>query len=137
MKTLRLIPDSEEAYCDFPAMKYYRTEDNRMYFDALFYLKSNDTTGKRTVDEFQACFGYQINAIQESIGIAKDDIAILDEGTGRTMIYEALEFLFIAYVDSWYSKYVYDRLRELHSLGFTVSDPYLNGMYQSRFVNES
>lgn len=136
MKTSKFISVPDEGYPEIPNLIYYRSSENGIYFDAIYYLKQSGLMGQRNVDDFFKQFSFPIDHMCYFMGLDKESVVLIDEETGNTMISETLEFLFVCYVDAWYCRYVYERLRELHSFGFTVSDSHLAGFYAQRFQNE-
>lgn len=52
MKTSKFISVPDEGYPEIPNLIYYRSIENGIYFDAIYYLKQSGLMGQRNVDDF-------------------------------------------------------------------------------------
>lgn len=78
-----------------------------------------------TVDDFKERNEPLINYYAEKLKINDPTELFLVDDNGDTMIHAHLSFAFVAYVDPNFSIYMHDRMHELFTNGFLVSDNYL------------
>ena len=123
MKTGKFTPYTEEYNSDFTEAIFYRTDDEKIYLDAVGYMKQVcGSTPEKSIEDFEAKFSFQIDSLCEVSGITKEDLLVRDQESGNIMIEERAEYLYLGYLDPKFSAYMYARMRELFTIGFTVSD---------------
>ena len=77
-----------------------------------------------------------INAAVAAYDVPREDIIINETNTGHVLIMEPLEPLLIAYVDTDFGMYMLERIEELFSNGFVISDSAILSQAQNRFSSE-
>lgn len=78
-----------------------------------------------TVDDFKDRNKSLINYYADKLKINDSNELFLVDDNGDTMMHAYLAFAFVAYVDPNFSIYMHDRMHELFTNGFLVSDNYL------------
>ncbi len=126
-------PSEEDYYPEFPDLIYSRNEAGKLYFDATRYLENHNTSGSLSTGDFRERFAFEIEALCEGFQIAGEEFSVVNPQTSHVMVVECGEFLFLSYVNRWLGPYLYLRIRELFTQGFTVSDDLLKSMHGDRF----
>lgn len=77
------------------------------------------------VDDFKMKNDMLVNYYANKLGFSDPNDLFLVDDNGDTMIHAHLAFAFVSYVDPNFTIYMHDRMHELFSNGFLVSDNYL------------
>ncbi|MBF0648680.1 hypothetical protein IR083_07595 [Dysgonomonas sp. GY75] len=136
MKSKKCSPCTEGRYREFPDLLFGLSEDNRTYFDAGRFISKYGDTQKHNVREFDIGFYHWKTAVSKCYGIPFEDLIIREEGSGRILIHESLDLLFMAYVDSGFGIYLLEKLSEMLINGIVFSDNYLMMLVCGRFSKE-
>lgn len=113
-------------YREFPELLFGRDEpDGQVYFDATHFIRSRGDERRHSVAEFRVAFHFWITALKELYDIDMDDMFIRDATSGHLLIDESLALLFVVYIDPMFGGYMLERLSELLTEGFSVSDSWL------------
>ena len=111
-------------------------EDGPVYFDATHFIRVRGDACRHNVRDFRASFHHWITALTDVYGIDKENMIIRDEASGHLLIDECLALLFVVYIDPAFGAYLLERMSELLSGGFTVSDTWLVQTACLRFTKE-
>ena len=111
-------------------------ENGPVYFDATYFIRARGDAHRHNVRDFRASFHYWITALTDIYGIDKKNMIIRDEASGHLLIEECLALLFVVYIDPAFGAYLLERMSELLSGGFTVSDTWLVQAASLRFTKE-
>jgi hypothetical protein len=126
---------TEHAFPEFPDLLFGTTPDNgTTYFDATDYLQSKDLS--ITVADFFERYKTQIKSLQQSYLIQENEICKINQ-KGNSLIDSNFVYLFISFVEPDFLAYINDRIHELFSSGFCISDTYLLRMATERLNKSS
>lgn len=131
------IPCRTVRYREFPDLLFGTSQENGpVYFDATYFIRARGDAHRHNVRDFRASFHYWITALTDIYGIDKENMIIRDEASGHLLIEECLALLFVVYIDPAFGAYLLERMSELLSGGFTVSDTWLVQAASLRFTKE-
>lgn len=123
---------SEQAFPEFPDLLFGSAIDNSVsFFDATAYLQSKGLSLQVT-DFFQK-YEVLIKSLMCSYGMDENQICRLNH-EGHYLIDGNLAYLFISFVEPDFLAYMCDRIHELFSYGFCISDTYLVHTAKSRLT---
>lgn len=126
---------SEPAIPEFPDLLFGTTIDNSItYFDATAYLHTKRLSIKVN-DFFEKC-KTQIESLQQSYHMNEHEICRFNK-EGHLLIDGNFAYLFISFVEPDFLAYVFDRIHELFSSGFCVSDTYILSASKKRLSKEA
>lgn len=91
---------------------------------------------RHNVRDFRVAFHHWATALADAYGIDREKMIIRDEASGHLLIDECLALLFVVYIDPAFGVYLLERVDELLSGGFTVSDTWLVQAAGLRFTKE-
>jgi hypothetical protein len=132
MKKVLLTPCSESKFPNVPALKFFETEGNMLYFGATHYFEGMEGGEELSVADFLKKFDYQIEAICHTSEISRDGLAVTD-GAGGVYLDECLVIPFLMYAERWFGVYLCHRMEELLQVGVTLNDDLTKFLYESRF----
>lgn len=124
---------SEQAFPEFPDLLFGKTTDGITVFDATHYLQKQSPAS--TLDEFFAWYEVPIVALQAAYSISEGKIHFINED-GHHLIESNFVYLFIAFVEPSFWGYMFDRIHDMFSNGFCVSDSYILSLAQARLPKE-
>lgn len=131
------VPCRDIRYKEFPDLLFGTSrEDGSVYFDATRFIRARGDGRRHNLPSFRAAFHPWILAQAEAYGIRADDLYAVDEASGHLLIDECLDLLFITYIDPRFGVYMQERMSELLTGGFSVSDTWLAHEAGRRFTNE-
>ena len=110
----KVIVCKEIKYAEFPDLLTGADQEGNRYADMTHFLEKKGKTGTNHIE----------------------DIIINETNTGHALIMEPLELLLIAYVDTDFGMYMLERIEELFSNGFIISDSAILSQAQNRFSSE-
>ena len=136
MKTMK-VPCRQVRYREFPELLFGTSaEDGPAYFDATHFILSRGDARRHSVQVFRTAFRHWISAAAEAYGIGHEDMFVVDEASGHFLIDECLALLFVVYIDPPFGIYLLERMSEMLTEGFAVSDTWLAHAADLRFSNE-
>lgn len=124
----------EQAFPEFTDMLFGKSSDGTNFFDATHYLQKRKST--LTPDEFFRSLAVPIEALVDSYEIPESSVHAINE-QGHHLIDGNLIYLFISFVEPSFWTYMFDRIHEMFSNGFCISDTYILGMAKERLSNEA
>lgn len=114
---------TELAFPEFPALLFgNKTDNGNSFFDATLYIQNKNLA--ITVLDFFRKYEEPIQALINSYGIEEDQVCVLNQ-EGHYLIDGNLTYLFISFVEPDFLAYICDRIQDLFTTGFCVSDTYL------------
>ncbi len=126
-------PSEDDFYPEFPHLIFFQNGEGKLYFDATHYLEQINNPDYLSTDDFRERFAFEIEALCDGFNLSGEEFSVVNSQTGHVMVAECGEFLFLSYVDRRLVPYLYLRIREMFTLGFTVCDDLLKGMHNDRF----
>ena len=131
------IPCRIIRYREFPDLLFGTLrEDGPVYFDATRFIQAKGDARRHNVRDFRVAFHHWATALADAYGIDREKMIIRDEASGRLLIDECLALLFVVYIDPAFGVYLLERVDELLSGGFTVSDTWPVQAADLRFTKE-
>lgn len=131
------IPCRIIRYREFPDLLFGTLrEDGPVYFDATRFIQAKGDARRHNVRDFRVAFHHWITALADAYGIDREKMIIRDEASGHLLIDECLALLFVVYIDPAFGIHLLERMSELLSGGFTVSDTWLVQAAGLRFTKE-
>lgn len=126
---------TERALPEFPEMLFGTPTDNgTTWFDATAYLQQKAPSTQ--VADFFKNYATQIALLQASYGVQDSDLYVITH-EGHILIDGNFIYLFISFVEPDFLAYMCDRVQELFSTGFCVSDTYLYRACTARLSEEA
>lgn len=133
-KHLENIQCNKSAFPEFPDLLFGSSIDNRtQYFDATDYLKKQKLT--TTAEDFLREYNHPVNTLISAYELDIDKVCVLN-GEGHTLLDSNLVYLFISFIHPDFLAHLNDRIHELFTAGFCVSDTYLYGATKLRLSPE-
>lgn len=115
------ITCTEHAFPEFPDLLYGRqNDDGIMYFDASEYLKSKKVG---VTDFFTKCES-MIEQLIASYGVPAETCFVTNQ-EGHILIDGTFTYLFLSFVEQNFLAFMCDRIHEIFTEGFAVSDTYI------------
>ncbi len=131
---IKNIPCRLIRYEEFPELLFGKSEDDEaVYFDATHFIRSQGDERRHNVREFRVAFHHWIAALCEIYEIDKENLVITDEASGHLLIDECLALLFVVYIDPAFGAHILERISQMLTDGFTVSDTWLVRAAAGRF----
>lgn len=129
------ITCTEQAFPEFPHLLIGEANDkSAKYFDATAYLK-NSGLSLYSAEDFLSNYFHPINALITAYELEKSRVCI-ENLEGHLLIDSSLIYLFISYTNPDFLAYLNDRVDELLTHGFCVSDAYLYRAAKDRLMPE-
>ena len=123
---------SEPALPEFPDLLFGSSIDNDIsFFDATAYLQNKGLSV--TVTDFFQKYEAPIEALMSAYGMEADQICQFNH-EGHYLIDGNFAYLFISFVEPDFLAYMCDRIHELFTNGFCISDTYLVQVAKSRLT---
>lgn len=117
------ITCTEHAFPEFPDLLYGRqSDDGIMYFDASAYIQSKKLTVG--VADFLTKCEWQIERLLTSYGVPLDKCFVTNS-EGHILIDGTFTYLFLSFVEQNFMAFMCDRIHEIFTEGFAVSDSYI------------
>jgi hypothetical protein len=114
---------TERFFPAFPNLLFGNAVDGgRSYFDATLYLQT--TNSSLSVDDFINQYQPLLQAIISEYGISPEDAYVRNDEE-HILIDAAFTYFFIGFTDSGFLAHLNDRLHDLFTDGFCISDTYL------------
>lgn len=123
---------TEHIFSEFPDLLYGTTTDGITYIDATSYLQ---TKNHKTIEDFWTQYRCPIESLLSENSIELKDAFVTNQDDHVLIILD-LVFLFLSFVEPGFISYVCDRINELFTDGFSVSDTYLFRMSSERLSNK-
>lgn len=117
---------------EFPELLFMETEEVT-YFDATAFCAARGCT--ETVSDFLVMCECFIDKLVNSYSLAENCVACFD-ARGNILIEGHFTYLFISFVEPNFLAYLLDRVNEMFSNGFAVSDSYIATLANSRLTKE-
>lgn len=119
------IKCTEQSFAEFPDLLYgTSTEDGITYFDATAYLNSRGVGEYYTTDGFLKNYFHPISALAGAYQLDKSRVCVQNRD-GHLLLDSTFSYLFICYTNPDFLAHINDRIDELFTKGFCVSDTYL------------
>lgn len=116
----------EPSIPEFPQLLFGGQPDSSgnttIYFNATHFI--NKTNPNKKVSDFFEKYDEPLKALSEAYKIDSSQICKLNH-EGDVLIEQSFVFLFISFVEPNFLAYICDRMHELLSQGFAVSDTYI------------
>lgn len=126
---------SERLFPEFPELLFGRQPDGEaIYFDASNFAKSKKLSAS-TVDNFLKSYSVPIDAVVRTAQLNEATVCRMNR-EAHVLLDSSLLYLFISFVEPRFLIYMFDRMDELFSTGFCVSDSYLVNKTLSRIPME-
>lgn len=122
----------ELGLAEFPDLLFGNTSDST-YFDATDYLQKKDPT--LTVPDFLKQYENQILSLMQTYNMKDSDVCKINSA-GHFLIESNFVYLFISFVEQDFLAYMCERIHELFTDGFCVSDTYILKAADSRLTPE-
>lgn len=123
-KRVENIICTEQAFPEFPNLLFGTSIDKRtQYFDATDYLNKQGLT-LYSADDFLSAYFHPISALVTAYELEKDKVCIYNVD-GHLLMDSNLVYLFISYTNPDFLAHINDRVHDLFTNGFCVSDTYL------------
>ncbi len=129
------IKCAEVAIPEFPNLLFGTHFDGIKLFDATSYLQKTQSNSKLSVEDFWEKFKFQIDAIAKAYELSADKLVYINV-EGHQLIDGCLCYPFLSYVDPQFCAYLYERMDELFSNGYVVSDTQLLSAIRKRLSLE-
>lgn len=131
------VPCRQVRYREFPELLFGTSpEGGPAYFDATHFILARGDARRHSVELFRTAFRHWIPAAAEAYGTGSADMFAVDETSGHFLIDECLALLFAVYIDPPFGVYLLERMSEMLTEGFAVSDTWLAHAARLRFSNE-
>lgn len=131
------FPCRDIRYREFPDLLFGSlAEEGPFYFDATHFIISRGDARRHSVDGFRAAFRHWITMLCETYGTDAGELFVRDGTSGHMLVDECLALLFVVYVEPAFGAYLLERMEEMMSSGFTVSDTWLATVSSRRFTKE-
>lgn len=128
------ITCKEQSFPEFPGLLFGVSSDNdMMYFNASSYLRSIGKDLK--VADFLSQYDPLIQAIQQVYSIKDNEVCRIDK-EGNFLIEVEFIYMFICFTDHQFLGHINERLNDMFSNGFAVSDTALFRLAKDRFPND-
>ncbi len=129
------ITCTEQAFPEFPHLLIGEANDKSVkYFDATAYLEKSGLS-LYSAEDFLSNYFHPINALVEAYELDRK-IVCIENLEGHLLIDSSLIYLFISYANPDFLAYLNDRVDELLTHGFCVSDAYLFRAAKDRLMPE-
>lgn len=125
------IQCTEHDFPEFPELLFGKTDKGVTYIDASAYLQNTGLS----INVFFVSYKRAVEAIIKSHGLDEDKVCVLNT-EGHILIDSSLVYLLISFVNPDFLAYMFDRIDEMFSVGFTVSDTYLLQQARRRLPEE-
>lgn len=111
---------TEPNFPEFPDLLFGTTESGVTYIDTTLYLQNTGLS----LNNFLLLYKGPIEATVKSRELDETQVCVLNH-EGHILIESSLAYLIISFVNPDFLAYMFDRMDEMFSIGFTVSDTYL------------
>lgn len=126
---------TEQAFPEFPNLLIGEATDKSIkYFDATEYLNKSGLT-LYSAEDFLSNYFHPISALVNAYELDKNRVCV-NNLEGHLLIDCSLIYLFISYINPDFLAYLNDRIDELLTQGFSVSDAYLFRAAKERLTPE-
>lgn len=112
----------EQYLSEYPDLLFGEAPNGRTVFDMSAFLQSTDSS--LTVDDFFKRYKGPIDAIVEHSSIPDYTVSYTNS-QNHVLVDSTLTYLCIAFADSRFMYYMCERMDDLFTKGFAVSDTYL------------
>lgn len=136
MKSITAAITDYKKYNEFPELVYLRSEHNVLYFDANRLISNKGDSSIHSVRFFRFKFQFWVEAVAVSYDIPPDNFFVTDEKTGHLLVDEALDLLFLAYLNPSLATHMLEKCSEMFGNGLVLSDSLLMAMAKDRFSIE-
>lgn len=119
---------------EFPALKFAAAPNGVTYFDATDFLSV--THKQETEEQFFTAYKRQIESLAKMNDIPENAVCVFNQD-GHILIEGHFVYLFISFVEPSFLAYVMDRINDLFTNGFAVSDTYVFTIARQRFSQET
>lgn len=120
---------------EFPDLLFTNSNDGDELFDATHFIKSRGCADSHSVDDFVLVCKPWVDAVCVNYSLDPGKITVIVPN-GHILIDSSLALLFVSYVDTEFSVYVYERMAELLLSGIILSDTTLALMAKDRLTKE-
>ncbi|MCY1134054.1 hypothetical protein OWT79_10630 [Bacteroides fragilis] len=120
---------------EFPDLLFTHSNDGDEFCDATGFIESRGCTDSHSVDDFIEVCKPWVNAVCANYSLELDRITVVAP-SGHILIDSSLALLFVSYIDTEFSVYVYERIAELLISGIILSDTTLVLMAKDRLTKE-
>ena len=125
---------TEPAFPEFPTLLFgNKTDNGNSFFDATAYIQNKHLT--TTVLDFFQKYEEPVKALINSYGMEENQVCVLNQD-GHYLIDGNLTYLFISFVEPDFLAYMCDRIHDLFTTGFCVSDTYIAQTVKSRLTKD-
>ena len=124
------IKCTEQILSEFPQLLFGDIIDKGVYFDATQFLKNTNST--KSGDGFLTTYDYMIAQIQSEYEVPNEGVCCVNSDD-HMLIHSSLIILFLSFTVEGFLSHACERVFELFTNGFTVSDSMLEVMSKDRF----
>lgn len=122
-------------YGEFPDLLFTVSNDENEYCDVTSFMEERKCTNSHSVEGFMKVCKPWINAFCKAYSLDVDKL-ILIAPNNHILIDSSLALLFVSYIDTEFSVYVYERMADLLVSGIILSDTTLMLMAKDRLSKE-
>lgn len=125
---------TEPAFPEFPALLFgNKTDNGNSFFDATAYIQNKNLT----INALDFFYKYEepVKTLMSTYEIEEDQVCVLNQ-EGHYLIDGNLTYLFISFVEPDFLAYICDRIHELFTTGFCISDSYLLQTAKNRLTKD-
>ena len=123
---------TEPGFPEFPTLLFGTIEGVATYIDTTQYLKNFQGLN---VLSFLKAYEAPIQALVTANNIDPDKVCVYNH-EGHILIEGSLVYLFLSYTNPDFLAYIFDRMDEMFTTGFCVSDTYLLAAARRRLPAE-
>lgn len=114
---------TEPAFPEFPTLLFgNKTDNGNSFFDATAYIQNKNL--KIHALDFFCKYEEPIKTLMGAYGIEENQVCAINQ-EGHYLIDGNLTYLFISFIEPNFLAYMCDRIHDLFTMGFSVSDTFL------------
>lgn len=122
-------------YGEFPDLLFTVSNDGNEYCDVTSFMEERKCTDSHSIDNFMKVCKPWINAFCKVYSLDVDKLTLVAPNN-HILIDSSLALLFVSYVDTEFSVYVYEKMADLLVSGIILSDTTLILMAKDRLPRE-
>ncbi|NDV63960.1 hypothetical protein [Bacteroides sp. 224] len=125
---------NELALPEFPDMLFGTSVDNGIFFNATVYIQKKQPSLK--INDFFKDYKAQIESLCKAYQLNIEDICKLNK-EGHVLIDGTFVYLFISFVEPDFLAYMCERINDLFTTGFCVSDTQILNLAKTRLPQKT
>lgn len=126
---------TEQSFPEFPDALFGKSTEGIAFFDATHYLQKQGRRSTLSVEQFFQQYEPIISSLIVAYKINEEDLHLVNK-EGHHLIDGNLLYLFIAYVEPDFWAYIFDRIQDMFSIGFCLSDSLILQSARERLSSE-